>query len=804
MTTYEYPVQMVQAGHQYSVFLSVTGEPYIFGEYSGWFEPTPIYSLGGHVTKVSTGSGHTLFLTDTKQVYGSGYNPDGELGIGSVGSKITPTLVTFLNGLDVVEICAGGIHSLFLLSNGSAYSTGYSNQGSLGLGDTFTRWIPTLIPSLSNITAITAGRVHSLFLNNQGQVFSCGTGTSGQLGLGDFNFRLVPTLIPMFSNIAIQISATSFHSIILTADLRVWTFGANSYGQLGLGDLIDRLKPTLVPLLNGTIQINAGGQHNLFLHMSGAVYGTGDNSVGQLGNNTNTGYPLPILIPPLQNIVQIEAALGLHSLFLNSNGQVFATGRNNLGQLGLGDTRDRRIPELIPFPNKVVRMAASDSSYLINACPPLFSGFQCELPVCFGLSARDLQWTCGGQGVCIGTDQCQCTPPSFGSQCEFSEYHWKGFPGDWQNFQQWFIKKGEKLINTVIGPIQDGHSVYFDIGTSVLFDLNLPRVSLATLSIGSTSTIVKFSISGSQVSANNLVVHPASSMSCTGSTVKITSTSSIGGNSKWSGCNHQGNWMIPSGATFQLMGGTLESANFEVYGVLNLIKGAATSSTITIRPGGIMNYNDTFQFDSSSQILNSGLLQFGVSETNLAIHATIVNSGIITISGRGILSIGPFSQTSHGLITLDNSALQSDLPISITNGRVNLRGTIITPHFNYSSTDEVFRIGSDLTVIGNVTLHEAATCFLTLYSDSRADYFNVTGNLLINSFILLSLATGYHPSIGDKIPFVSYGSWHSDIQNIYLIGAPFKNAKFAFGYSIGLFEVVYSFGSLSNLGYQCH
>ena len=277
------------------------------------------------------------------------------------------------------------------------------------------------------------------------------------------------------------------------------------------------------------------------------------------------------------------------------------------------------------------------------------------------------------------------------------------------------IKKGDKLINTVIAPVQDGHSVYFDLGTSIAFELNLPNVNLGVLSIGSQSTVARFVISGTQVVTNSLFVHPMSTVSCINNAkVKILSKSSIGGSSLWYGCTLQGNWTIPVGSTFSVTGGVLDTATFEVFGVLNLVKGSTIGSTIIVRPGGVLLHNDSFEFDPSSTIQNSG--NFEVStQLSPSISSTLINSGTFRVYGTGKLKLGSFSQTLSGTLVLSRSTIESSLPISIAAGRVDLKGVITTPLFNYSSTDEVFRIGSELVVIGNMTLSESATVLLNIY-----------------------------------------------------------------------------------------
>src|SRR5579885_1247359 len=131
---------------------------------------------------------------------------------------------------------------------GKVWSFGRSNFGQLGLSNNWKQpeyiSIPTLIPDLVNIIEISCGISQSLVLDNKGRVWGFGLNAYGQLGLGDYERRLIPTLIPNLNNI-VAIS-TGDHSLALDNRRRVWSFGRNGQGQLGLGDIVNKLIPTLI------------------------------------------------------------------------------------------------------------------------------------------------------------------------------------------------------------------------------------------------------------------------------------------------------------------------------------------------------------------------------------------------------------------------------------------------------------------------------------------------------------------------------------------------------------------------------
>ena len=121
--------------------------------------------------------------------------------------------------------------------------------------------------------------------------------------------------------------------------MRFWAWGANNYGQLGLGTLTEQEnRPVMVralPLDPGDIvRVAGGGGHTLLLDRAGAVYSSGWNSVGQLG----LGHTQPVSVFTkvdsfCDNIVEIAAGWDF-SIFLTEHGEVFTCGNNSFGQLG--------------------------------------------------------------------------------------------------------------------------------------------------------------------------------------------------------------------------------------------------------------------------------------------------------------------------------------------------------------------------------------------------------------------------------------------------------------------------------------
>src|SRR5205085_1974865 len=99
---------------------------------------------------------------------------------------------------------------------------------------------------------------HALVLHETGIVFSFGNNINGQLGLGNNDLiQLRPKAIPNLNNI-IQVATGWNHSLVLSSDGKVYSFGENQFGNLGLGDNVNKNIPTLIQTLNNISQISAG------------------------------------------------------------------------------------------------------------------------------------------------------------------------------------------------------------------------------------------------------------------------------------------------------------------------------------------------------------------------------------------------------------------------------------------------------------------------------------------------------------------------------------------------------------------
>ncbi len=307
------------------------------------------------ITKLSAGGYHTLALRKDKAARGWGWNQFGQAN-GGLSNSAAPLDVT--NSRDVRDISAGVLHSLFVTGDeGTVWAMGSSQYGVLGLGNDTTGG-PSFVPDFSGVRSVSAGGIHSLALKNDGTVWAWGSNVVGQLGTGSTADSNRPLRVPGLDRV-VAISAGLFHSLALKEDGTVWAWGWNVTGQLGTGQQSGEIGrvPARVVGLSGVRSVSAGGLHSLAVSNDGRLSSWGWNGVGQLGIGRTGDIAWTPAEVGITGVAEVAAG-GYHSLALTSDGSAWSWGWNYFGQLGTGTTTDSSLP---------VRLASLQNTTAISA-----------------------------------------------------------------------------------------------------------------------------------------------------------------------------------------------------------------------------------------------------------------------------------------------------------------------------------------------------------------------------------------------------------------------------------------------------
>jgi alpha-tubulin suppressor-like RCC1 family protein len=223
------------------------------------------------------------------------------------------------------------------------------------------------------VTSVATGYQHSLFLKSDGSLWAMGCNANlagsggGQLGDGTYNNTNRPEQI-VVSNVT-AIAAGDYHSLFLKSDGSLWAMGWNQYGQLGDGTTgsfpyYSTNRPEQIVTSNVTA-IAGGYLHSLFLKSDGSLWAMGYNDDGQLGDGTcnQTNRPEQIVA---SNVMAVAAGAA-HSLFLKSDGSLWAMGLNSYGQLGDGTYNNTNQPEQIVAGNVTAIAAGYGHSLFLKS-----------------------------------------------------------------------------------------------------------------------------------------------------------------------------------------------------------------------------------------------------------------------------------------------------------------------------------------------------------------------------------------------------------------------------------------------------
>ncbi|KAK3926061.1 X-linked retinitis pigmentosa GTPase regulator [Frankliniella fusca] len=173
-----------------------------------------------------------------------------------------------------------------------------------------------------------------------GRVFAFGNNSWGQLGLGHKNTATMPSCVKSLKpEKATHVACGKSHTIVSTFSGKVFAFGSNMDCQLGVGDTEERVSPVEVTGLyageDGVRMLAAGCQHSAVLTVDGGVYVWGSNADGQLGlGDSVTVVDTPKRIDIPQTIAYISCGY-YHTAFVTEDGKLLMCGEGENGKLGL-------------------------------------------------------------------------------------------------------------------------------------------------------------------------------------------------------------------------------------------------------------------------------------------------------------------------------------------------------------------------------------------------------------------------------------------------------------------------------------
>jgi prepilin-type N-terminal cleavage/methylation domain-containing protein len=326
----------VSGGFYHSLALASDGTVHGWGDngygqigigVAGSYETTPksvsVGSLAGKtITQIAAGGFHSLALASDNTLHSWGQNVNGQLGTGVSDSSIHPTPVNIsssgsLAGKTIVQINSGVSYNLALASDGTVHAWGQNHLGQLGNGTSSSGATPTPVNISSSgslagktITQVIGSGYHAFALASDGTLHAWGDNAFGKLGIGTADTVPHPTPVNISTSGSLAgktityVARSGSHSIAITSEGNLHTWGENAYGQLGIGTVdtsahsIPVNISTSGPLVGKIITwVSGGGYHIFAVTADGELYSTGNNQLGQLGDGTVTTRSTATKIP---------------------------------------------------------------------------------------------------------------------------------------------------------------------------------------------------------------------------------------------------------------------------------------------------------------------------------------------------------------------------------------------------------------------------------------------------------------------------------------------------------------------------
>ena len=314
-------------------------------------------------------SSHAVAIRSDGTVWSWGSNTVGQLGLTDTVNRSSPVQIVSLSG-SITQVFVGLSQSYAIASDGSLYAWGNNANAQLATNDTLNRSNPTQIPG--SWSFISARYQHALAIRSDGTLYAWGSNTYGELGQDYYGTSRSPTSSPVQVGTSSYVNVTTgiFSSLGITTDNKLFGWGQNTVGQLGLSGLyswnivgggsvgigsgklfiwgnqvtsngfafevgVNRSSPVQLGSSSWTL-VSGNNSHTVAVRSDNTIWGWGLNTNGQLGTNDTLNRSSPTQISSTSDWSQVRVGDSF-TIALKSDNTLWAWGLNTSGQLGTGD-----------------------------------------------------------------------------------------------------------------------------------------------------------------------------------------------------------------------------------------------------------------------------------------------------------------------------------------------------------------------------------------------------------------------------------------------------------------------------------
>ena len=309
--------------------------------------------------EVFGGTDRSFAIKTDGTLWSWGNNTLGPLGQGNETSRSSPVQVGALTDWSGAKISNRLFATLAVKSNGTLWAWGSNGYGELGLGNTTARSSPVQVGALTNWAEVSIGYCNVLAVKTDGTLWSWGFGFSGALGQGNTTNRSSPVQVGALTSWS-KVVAIAGAGLATKTDGTLWAWGKNYMGQLGQGNTTDRSSPVQIGALTNWSKIAGAGSlyrgyggsylYGFFsaIKTDGTLWSWGSNGYGQLGVGNNINRSSPVQVGALTDWSKLSIngdmmyANGNTTAVIKTNGTLWAWGSNGSGAFANGITSPTR------------------------------------------------------------------------------------------------------------------------------------------------------------------------------------------------------------------------------------------------------------------------------------------------------------------------------------------------------------------------------------------------------------------------------------------------------------------------------
>ena len=266
---------------------------------------------------VAAGDSHAFAIDEEGYLWGWGNNYVGQLGDGTLENKYVPTPIMGSVKFSKISTSANGVAAVDI--SGDVWTWGYDT---VYKGET--QKLATKITTTGNFVDASAGTNFVVAIDKDGNLWGAGSNYRGYLGSGSTTSANITNefkLIKSGTNF-VKIASGCEHTIAIDKDGYLWSWGENTYGQLGLGSLEDKSSPTLVTSYTKFKEIKTNAYSNIAIDVDGNIWSWGRNDYGELGDGSNDNKTSPTRVKRGYTATDVSISPS-HSLILLSNNELW-------------------------------------------------------------------------------------------------------------------------------------------------------------------------------------------------------------------------------------------------------------------------------------------------------------------------------------------------------------------------------------------------------------------------------------------------------------------------------------------------